>query len=156
VYNTFLFNETVLNLDILPSLNHYLVDCSYRFLNKTANHVLVIGKDGKEDLVFGESEDTWEELAAGERLTFKLMAQLGSESEVDAAAEAILSEQRLYTVQGFLTCPPNCGAELYDVIRIYDNSLSFSEGIAVRITGIENKYNALTGRFMQRLYLCAV
>jgi len=156
MYNTFLFNEPLCNLDVLPSLNHYVIAGSYRFLNKPVNHVRVIGKDGNEDLVFGESEDSMEELAAGERLTFKLMTQLESEEEANAAAEAVQSEFRLNSVKGYITCPPNCGADLYDVIRIYDYSLSYPGNLDYRIAGIQNRFNSLTGSYIQLLYLSAV
>ena len=94
-------------------------------------------------------------MLVGERLDFRLMPELETISEATAAASAILAEARLSEKNGLVSLPPNCGVELFDVIRIY-GSLAGDAGVDYRVIGIRFDFNAFTGGFIQKLYLCAV
>ena len=156
VFNNFIYNEALLNVDALPSPDHYLLTGRYRFLNRQANRVVVIGKDANDNPVFGELPDYSDEIYSGERLIFKSMSMLETGADALEAAGAVQSKQRLNMVHGFISSPPNCGAELYDVVRVQDRGSPFQGGIDYRIAGIVNTYEASSGNFTQHLELCAI
>ena len=138
------------------SLNHYCGSADYIFLNNGVTNIVAIGRDSRDDLVFGKAQDGSAEVYCGERLIFRLMPQLESEDELSAAAAASLEKDRLGTARGFINCPPNCGAELFDVVCIFDEGIPFEGGMYYRVTAINNVFNALNGSFSQRLELCSL
>ena len=156
MFNTSVYNESLFNVDMLPSPDHYLFSGSYRFFNRQANRVAVIGSDSRGNPVFGEQSDLVDLAYSGERLTFRSLSMLATEEEVMAVAGVIQSGQRFASVSCLISCPPNCGAELYDVVRVFDLGLPFQGGACYRIAGISNTYEAAAGDFRQRLELCAV
>ena len=57
--------------------------------------------------------------------------------------------------RGFITIPPNAGAELWDVIQVTDTPCAQS-GSNYRIIGIELVYNLRAGQYYHKLSLGAV
>jgi hypothetical protein len=153
--NIFLLNETVFNIDIHPSYHHYCIDGSYRFLSGNINHSFVIARGQNDDFIYGQYKNDIELGLVGERLDFKLLTALDMKGEAESAAAAIQAGTRLNTAGGFIIMHPNCGVELWDVIRIYDG-ICDREGFDFRVSSIKLIWYSGAGQYFHRLSLCAV
>lgn len=131
---------------------HLLFDGSYRTASWRTNRTLVIGKDVSDNPVTAAHENTTEIDLVGERLDFKLQPLAGTETIARNIAEALLAKARLQGKAGFITLPPNCGVELWDIVTVYD-LLACQEGINFRVTGIRLVFDARQQRFVQQLQL---
>ena len=118
MYNAYLHNESLYNITAQLTLFHFLIDGSYRTGSYPINRVLVMGKDTSDNPVSGADEETTELGLVGERLDFKLYPHVSTAALAVIVADAVLQKARLDTVDGFITLPPNCGVELWDVITI--------------------------------------
>lgn len=150
--NSSLFNEKVFNIVVPPSHCHYLFDGSYRTAAGIINHVVVVAKNGDGDFIMGEDRESGELAAVGERLDFRLVPQAGTESDAEAIAGAVLDRERLNSLTGFITLPPNCGVQLFDVVSIAED-MSTGDSMDLRVIGIELTFNAVTGQYFQKLVL---
>jgi hypothetical protein len=156
MFNSCLYNEAVPGITVLPSPDHIMAAGNYRFVNRAANRIVIIGREPNDDLVFGEISDHSDEMFSGERLNFRLAAMLGNQADALVAAEAAEAGLRRQMVRGLVSGPPHCGAELYDVVKVTDYSLPFQGGVNYRISGIFNKYDSRSGNFIQALELSGV
>jgi hypothetical protein len=153
--NKFLFNEVIPNTAVPPSYHHYCVDGSYRTLSRNVNHSFVIARDPNDDFIYGQDKNDIELDLVGERLDFKLLTPLDTKEEAGSAAAAIQAGTRLNTAGGFIIIHPNCGVELWDVIRIYDD-VSDQDGSDLRVSAINLVWYSVAGQYFHRLSLCAV
>jgi hypothetical protein len=104
----------------------------------------------------GEDEDSAEIALVGERLDMKPNPLATTSALAAQLASAALDKQRLKGKDGFVSLPPNCGAMLYDVIKIQD-SLCSQEAATFRVLGIRLTYDPTTPHpYMQQLTLGAV
>ena len=155
MFDNFLLNEPVFNIDIPPSCHHYCLDGSYRILSGNVNHSFVIARGPGEDFIYGQDKNDIELGLIGERLDFKLLTSLDTKEEAESAASAIQAGTRLNTAGGFIIVYPNCGVELWDVIRIYDG-VSDRDRSDFRVSGINLVRYSVAGQYFHRLSLCAV
>ncbi len=150
--NTFLFNSGVFNTMAPPSRYHYLFEGSYRSSAGIINRIIVIGKNDAGDFITGGDLESEELEATGERLDFRLLPEAGNQLQAESIASAILDRERLNAVAGFITIPPNCGVQLFDVISIED-AMNGNASILFRVREVEFSYNAVNGQYFQRLIL---
>jgi hypothetical protein len=155
MFNVSLFNQPLYNLDSPPSMNHYIFMGSYRTASQRLNHIIVVGRDTDDNFVYGEATTSSEIDLVGERLDFKLLPQVRTIAEAEAVATAQLSHERMNSRQGFITLPPNCGVELWDVITVHDD-MSLEVEVDFRVVGITFVFNATLGSFYQKLFLCGL
>jgi hypothetical protein len=153
--NRFLFNEVIPDTAVPPSYYHYCIDGSYRTLSQNVNHTYVIARDQNGDLFFSSNKDDAELARVGERLDFRLLTALDTRVEAEAAAAALRTKACMNTAGGYIVIQPDCGAQLWDVICIYD-SVSNQEGSVFRICAVGLVWDSAAGRYVQRLTLCAV
>ena len=73
-------------------------------------------------------------------------------AKAEDVADAILAKQRITADRGYITIPPNCGQELWDVIEVTDTPTAQSSR-KYRITGIQLVYDPRTGKYYHRLSL---
>jgi len=66
-----------------------------------------------------------------------------------------LARARMSSKDGFITLPPHCGAELYDVITIQDELCS-QEATQFRVIGIRLVYDQPGQQYYQQLLLGAL
>jgi hypothetical protein len=155
MFSTFLFNEPVFNIGIPPSRHHYCLDGSYRILSGNVNHSFVIARGPGEDFIYGQDKNDIELGLVGERLDFKLLTALDTKEEAESAAAAIQAGVRLNTAGGFIIVHPNCGVELWDVIRVHDGT-SDGDGSCFRVSAVNLIWYSAAGQYLHRLSLCAV
>ena len=153
MYNASLYNAIPYNLLVQVSLYfHYLYDGSYREQPYPSNRVLVIGRDSDGNPVTGADEDTAELALVGERLALRYQPDITTAALAAQAADAALERARLQARAGFVTLPPNCGAELWDVISIQD-SLCSQNPRSYRVCGIRLSYHPQHQLYIQQLLL---
>jgi hypothetical protein len=153
--NIFLLNDVIPNISSPPSYHHYCLDGSYRTLASNVNHYFVIARGQKDDYCSGQDKDETELALVGERLDFKLLQALDNQVEAEAAAQSLRVEARLNTVEGYIVAGTNCGIELWDVVRIYDNSAG-QDGKDFRVSGISLIWHSATLQYCHKLFLCAM
>lgn len=152
MFNTYLYNEILYNVALQSAPIHYLIDGSYTTQPTPTNRVLVIGKDTSDNPVTGADEDTAQIALVGERLDMKFLPSIHTATLAAQVADAALERARLSGKEGFITLPPNCGVELWDVITIYD-SMAAQEGISFRVLGVRLVYDSTDKGFIQQLQL---
>ena len=135
-------------------LFHYIFDGSYKTQAYNKNRVLIFS-DSYSDTLTGNVEETTELGLAGERLAMKFQP-LATTQELSASmAAAELARSRIASKDGFITLPPHCGVELYDVITIQDELCS-QDAALFRIMGIKLVYDQPSQQYYQQLLLGAV
>jgi hypothetical protein len=134
---------------------HPLLAASYRQRSCGVNRACVIGKDTGDYNVFGEDDNAAEIAHVGERLQFILQTDLLTAALAEDVAQAALARQRIDAASGSLLLPPNCGQELWDVVRINDTPCGQSDA-DYRITALRLVYDARAGDYYHRLTLGAV
>jgi predicted component of type VI protein secretion system len=150
MYNTNQYNTTLYNLESQVSIAfHYLHGGSYRTLAYAKNRVFVVGA---ADTATGEAEVSAQLALVGERLDFKYQPLASTSALAAQIAAAALAKARLEAADGFVTAPPNCGIELYDVIRIVD-PLCAQVARNYRVMGIRLVYDPTTQQYYQQLTL---
>ena len=154
MFNLYLFNEVLYNLTVPPSYSHIIIDAQYITETPEANRVYVIGRDAEGNPVYGTDLEQSEIDLVGERLDFTLALSIPTSSKAADVADAILKKQRLSKQRGFITIPPNCGAELWDVIQVTDK-LCAQSGSKYRIVAISFDYEPRQRRYQHKLFLAA-
>ncbi len=152
MYNTTLYNQPLYNLFFQSSHAHYLFDGSYQEQPYPFNRVLVIGRDADGNQVLGAAENTTEINLVGERLELKYLPHISTPALAAQVAAAALHKARLQAKDGFITLPPNCGVELFDIISIYDRP-GCQEGTSFRVVGIKLVFNPREATCFQQLEL---
>lgn len=152
MYNTSLYNQTLYGGLALESIFHYLLDGCYRSQPYAANRIMVIGKDSKGSPVIGAEESTAQLALVGERIDFRFTPHLATEALAEQMAAAALAKARLDAREGFITLPPNCGVELWDVITVYDELCS-QQARSYRVVGIRLAYHPADQQYYQQLSL---
>lgn len=154
--NTYLFNTTLYNIGYQESLYfHYLIDGSYRTRSLPNNRLMIIGQDVDGYPVTGTAEDTTEQGLVGERLDIRHTPLANTATLAGNVASAVVSKARLEGAAGFVTLPPNCGQQLYDVVSITDE-MADQAAISRRVMGLRLRYNSREQHFVQQLLLGAV
>lgn len=154
MFNTVLFNAGLFNAGYQPValIYHYLIDGSYRTRSLINNRLVVIGNDDSNAPVYGYAENTTEQDLVGERLDFKHTPMAYTATVAGEVAAAIMAKARLEGVSGFISLPPNCGQQLYDVIAITD-SMAAQAAIARRVLGLRLLYSSKEPQFIQQIQL---
>ena len=152
MYNALLYNQPLYNLVAQSSPFHFLLDGSYQQQSYPINRVLVIGRDADGNHVVGADEEATEIALVGERLDLQYHPPISTATLAAQVADAVLAKARLQTKDGFITLPPNCGVELFDVITVYDQP-GCQQGVSFRVAGIRLVFNALEGVYQQQLKL---
>ena len=154
MFNQYLYNETLYNLTVPPSYFHIIIDARYITESPEVNRAYVIGRDAEGNPVYGTAVTQAEVDLVGERLDFHQLLSIPTGAEAEDVAEAMLATQRIRGSRGFIQIPPNCGAELWDVVRITDE-LCAQAAATHRIAGIRTEYQPKEARYHQTLYLAA-
>jgi hypothetical protein len=149
------FNEKLFNLKAQTSLLfHYLFDGSYGSHAYNKNRVLIFS-DNYSDTLTGNVEETAELGLSGERLAMKFQPMAATQALAASIAAAEMARARIASKDGFITLPPHCGVELYDVITIQDELCS-QGGSMFRVVGIKLVYDQASSQYYQQLLLGAV
>jgi hypothetical protein len=156
MYNACLYNATLFNVTPQQVTGfHYLFDGSYRTRSLTANRIVVVGQNSTGVPPQGEDEDSAEMALVGERLDMKPNSMATTSALAAQIAAAAMDKARLDGKDGFITLPPNCAVELYDVIRIRD-SLCSQEATTFRVLGVRLVYEPSAPRpYYQQIILGA-
>ncbi|MEJ2740068.1 MAG: hypothetical protein P8105_09630, partial [Dehalococcoidia bacterium] len=134
---------------------HPILTGSYKQGSYAANRAYIIGKDTEDFHVFGESEISGEIDKVGERLQFTLQTDIATAALAEDVAEAVLAAERIDAAYGSVLVPPNCGQELWDVVRINDTPCGQANA-DYRITAMLLKYEDRDSAYSQRLTLGGV
>lgn len=154
MFNLYLFNEALFNIDAPFSGFHVILDGQYASQSQAVNSAYVIGRDSSGNPVYGSSTDSTELALVGERLDFDLELEVPTAALAADVAAAILAKRRLATAQGYIVVPPNCGVELWDVVEVTDTPAN-QAAQKYRITGIRFEYHPKQSRFQHKLILGA-
>ena len=155
MFNLYLFNEPLYNINLWPSYPHIIIDGQYITESPEINRAYIIGRDADGNPVFGTALTQSEIDLVGERLDFNQELSIPTGSNADDVADAILKKMRLSKSRGFILIPPNCGAELWDAIYINDE-LCAQDAIKYRILAIRFDYEPRQARYHHKLILGAV
>ena len=133
---------------------HIALGARYITASADVNRAYVIGRDAEGNPVHGTSVTQAEVDLVGERLDFHQLLSIPTGAEAEDVAEAMLATQRIRGSRGFIQIPPNCGAELWDVVQLTDE-LCAQAAATYRIAGIRTEYQPKEARYHQTLYLAA-
>jgi len=133
---------------------HVILDAQYITETPEVNRAYVIGRDAESNPVHGTDLEQSEIDLVGERLDFTLALSIPTSSLAADVADAILKKQRLSKHRGFITIPPNAGAELWDVIQVRDELCAQSSS-KYRIVAISFDYQPRQRRYQHKLFLAA-
>ena len=154
MFNLYLFNEPLYNVTAPPSYFHIIVHGQYISETPEVNRAYVIGRDAEGNPVHGTDLEQAEIHLVGERLDFQQHLSIPTSALAADVADAILKKQRLSKHRGFITIPPNCGQELWDVIQVNDTPCAQS-GSKYRIVAISFDYHPRQRRYEHKLFLAA-
>jgi len=154
MFNLYLFNEPLFNIDAPWSGFHIILDGQYITETPEVNRAYVIGRDAYGNPVYGTASEAAEIALVGERLDFQQELAIPSAAQADSVAAAILAKMRLTTKRGVILIPPNCGQELFDVVEITD-SVANQSAIKFRVVGLRFEFNPREARYEHRLILGA-
>ena len=143
----------MLHIEYIPP-PHIIIDGRYISQTPAVNRAYVIGRDAEGNPVHGTAVSQAEVDLVGERLDFHQLLSIPSSAKAEDVAEAVLAKMRITGSRGFISIPPNCGAELWDVVRITDQ-LCAQAAADYRIAGIRTEYQPKAARYHQTLYLAA-
>ena len=156
MFNQYLYNESLYNVDAPPSLPfHVALDGQYATETPDLNRIYVIGRDVNGIPVYGTAIDSTELALVGERLDFRQDLAIPTEAKAGDVATAILAKMRLTTKRGVILTPPNCGHELWDVVMVTDSQAN-QAAVCFRLIGIRLEYNPSEARYQQQLILGCV
>ena len=133
---------------------HIALDGRYITESPEVNRAYVIGRDAEGNPVHGTAVTQAEVDLVGERLDFHQLLSIPTAAKADDVAEAMLAKQRISGSRGHILIPPNCGAELWDVVHITDE-LCAQAAAAYRIAAMHTEYHPKQARYHQTLYLAA-
>ena len=168
-YDTFTFPNNPHALGTLSSYDAYtllagwglwvpgpilILDAQYITETPEVNRAYVIGRDAEGNPVHGTDLEQSEIDLVGERLDFQQHLTIPTSSLAADVADAMLKKQRLSKHRGFITIPPNCGAELWDVIQVTDTPCAQSAS-KYRILAISFDYQPRQRRYHHKLFLAA-
>jgi hypothetical protein len=134
---------------------HPILAGSYRQLSYGTNRAYVIGKDTEDYPVFGEAENAGEIGDVGERLQFNLQTDIATAALAEDVAEAVLARERIDAAYCSILVPPNCGQELWDVVRINDTPCGKANA-DYRVISMLLNYEDRDSAYSQRLTLGGV
>lgn len=154
MFNLYLFNEPLYNLDAVQSYLHVILEASYDELSYEANRAFVIGQDDYGADVTGKAHNTTESSLVGERLEVFHTTAITSASVASSIASAILAHARLGSRHAVITIPPHCGVELWDVVGIVDEVAN--QSAEYRVIGYALSYDTEKGIYQHEIELCAV
>jgi hypothetical protein len=154
MFNLYLFNEALFNIDVPFSGFHLIWDGQYATETPEVNRAYVIGTDANGNPVYGEAIDTTELGLVGERLDFIPDPAIPTTAQAGDVASAILAKMRLTKARGVILIPPNCGQELFDVVQISDAGAN-QAAVSFRVVGIRFEYNPKQARYQHKLILGA-
>ena len=154
MFNLYLFNEPLYNVDVPFSGFHVILDGQYITETPEVNRAYIIGKDANGNPVYGTASEAAEIALVGERLDFQQELAIPTEALASSVAQAMLAKMRLTTKRGVILIPPNCGQELFDVVEITD-SVANQAAIKFRVVGLRFEYNPREARYQHRLILGA-
>jgi len=154
MFNLYLFNEVLFNIDVPFSGFHVILDGQYITESTEINRAYIIGRDQYGNPVYGTASEAGEIALVGERLDFQQELAIPTEAKAGDVASAILSKMRLTTKRGVILIPPNCGQELFDVVEITDSGANQS-ATKFRVVGIGFEFNPREARYEHRLILGA-
>lgn len=154
MFNLYLFNEALFNVDVPFSGFHIILDGQYATETPGVNRAYVIGTDANGNPVYGEAHDATESALVGERLDFMPDPAIPTTAQAGDVASAVLSKMRLRGKGGVILIPPNCGQELFDVVQISDAGAN-QAAVKFRVVGIRFEYNPKQARYDHRLILGA-
>ena len=169
-YSSFTFPSNAYDLGALTNYNGYellagwgiwvpgpivILDAQYITETPEVNRAYVIGRDAEGNPVHGTDLEQSEIDLVGERLDFQQHLSIPSTLHAGNVADAILNKHRLSKHRGFITIPPNCGQELWDVIQVTDTPCAQSSS-HYRVIAIQLVYNPRTGKYYHRLSLGGV
>ncbi len=133
---------------------HVILDGQYITETPPTNRAYIIGRDADGNPVHGTSVNQGEVDLVGERLDFHQLLCIPTSSLAADVADAILKKQRLSKHRGFITIPPNCGQELWDVIHVTDTPCAQSAS-KYRVVAISFDYEPRQRRYQHKLFLAA-
>ena len=154
MFNLYLFNEPLYIITVPFSAVHIILDACYTTETPEVNRAYVIGQDAEGNPVYGTALNQAEVDLVGERLDFHQQLSIPTGSEAASVAQALLDKMRLTSAQGFILIPPNCGAELWDVIAVTD-PLCAQASATYRIIAIRLDYHSAQSKYHHRLLLAA-
>jgi hypothetical protein len=154
MFNLYLFNEVLYNIDVPFSGFHLILDGQYLTESPEINRAYVIGRDAYGNPIYGEAQDSTEVALVGERLDFTQELAIPTTAQAADVASAILSKMRLTKARGVILIPPNCGQELFDVVQISDAGANQS-AVKFRVVGFRFEYNPKQARYAHKLILGA-
>jgi len=134
--------------------DHVILDGRYGIANLNVNRVYVVGSDDEGNPVYGLATNQDEIDIIGQRLDINVMLSIPTESQAQSVAQAILDKHRLTGKPGFITIPPNCGVELWDVIQLTDE-LCNQNADNYRVLGVRFEYEPKRSRYEHKLILGA-
>jgi hypothetical protein len=154
MFNLYLFNEVLFNIDV-PFLGfHVILDGQYITETQEINRAYIIGRDQYGNPVYGTAVNTDELGLVGERLDFQQELAIPGAAQAADVASAILAKMRLTTKRGVILIPPNCGQELFDVVEITDSGAN-QAAVKFRVVGLRFEFNPREARYEHRLILGA-
>ncbi len=98
---------------------HAFFSAAYRSSLVIPNYVIVKSHPGDSPQYYGYAGDS-ESIAAFREMRYQKYARLDSNDQAEAVAAALLSRFRLEAQRGEAEVPLNCGAELFDYVRVAD------------------------------------
>jgi hypothetical protein len=134
---------------------HPILTGSYKKDSYGTNRAYVIGKNTEDYPVFGEAENAGEIGDVGERLQFKLQTDVATAARAEDVAEAVLARERINAAYGSILVPPNCGQELWDVVRINDTPCG-KANVDYRVTAMLLNYKDRDSAYSQHLTMGGV
>ena len=168
-YSSFTFPSNAYDLGALTNYNGYellagwgiwvpgpivILDGQYITETPEVNRAYVIGRDAEGNPVHGTDLEQSEIDLVGERLDFQQHLSIPTSSLAADVADAMLKKQRLSKHRGFITIPPNCGQELWDVIQVTDTPCAQSAS-NYRVVAISFDYQPRQRRYQHKLFLAA-
>ena len=133
---------------------HAILEAMFAEDTQRFNRIYAIGRDSDGAYVYGTDKSQAEINLVGERLDFYLDLSIPSTSEAGDVAEVIQEKQRLSQASGYIVIPPNCGAEIWDVITVTDAGCAQDQQ-AYRIVGYRFDYEPRRKLYEHKLLLGA-
>ena len=133
---------------------HVILDGQYTQGSPGVNRVYIIGKDAEGNPVYGSSLNQDEIDLVGERLDFNQELSIPTDAKAADVAAAIVAKARLTGSRGYITIPPNCGQELWDVIQVTDKPTAQSQQ-KYRVIAVSFDYEPHRHRYQHKLILGA-
>ncbi len=117
------------------------------------NHIRVEGLDGINNQPLIVNCYDYEDMKNGYARSLAVEdINIGSIDAARSRGEAILQENRMDCMSGYIEIHPNCGQQVYDVIDVTDYKIGLINAKR-RITGIKTVFQPACGKYIQTLLL---